>query len=191
MTKVVNRQDLIRAVADGTLTAGQIAELPEEDRQFVELLQEFRVAGADHLVDAPETVIRKAEAVFDAATTPGRLRSLVARLIFDSWAMPLPTGVRGTATADERRVRFEAPSYHLDLRVERQGGRYHCTAEVTAPEGTPTEIAIIADRKTILAGAEGLFEWSSPHPPRHLALRVDDEQTIALPELSWNKPAGK
>lgn len=188
MTKFVNRQDLIRATADGTLTAEQIAGLSEEDREFAELLREFRVAGADRLVDAPETVIRKAEAIIELAKRPSSLSALVAKLVFDSWAMPLPTGVRGTATADERRVRFEATPYLLDLRVEKQGGRYHCTAELAQAGSASRPVAVVADKKVVHAGSEGLFEWSSTHPPRSLALRIDEEQTVVLPELSWNKP---
>lgn len=191
MARFVNRQDLIRAIAEGTLTAEQIAALPEDERDLVELLREFRVAGVDRLVDAPETVIRKAEAILESVSAPSRLRALAAKLVFDSWAMPLPAGVRGAATADERRVRFEASPLLLDLRVEKQGGRYHCTAEVTGAEESSGQIAIVTDKKAIHAGREGLFEWSSIQPPRRLALRIDDAQSLALPELSWNKPSDK
>lgn len=191
MTKDMKRQELIRALKEGRLTPDQISGFSEDQRLTAELLREFGFAGANRLIDAPETVIRKAEAIFETARQSFRIRALLAKLVFDSWAMPLPAGVRGSATADERRLRFEAEPYTFDVRVEKQAGTYHFTAEVYGPEGSIKETAIVADSKKIHAGSEGLFEWSSARPPRKLALVVGDGEPVVLPEVSWNRPLEK
>ena len=186
MSDSYKREELITAIRQGRLSSDQIGELPEDERSFAILLRDFDFAGEDHLFDAPETVIRKAESLLDTRVASGRPKSLLAKLVFDSWAMPLPAGVRGSATADDRRMRFDLEPFVFDLRVEKQGRTYHCIAEIAGPEDTADRFTVTVDNRKIKAGDEGLFEWSSSKPPRRMAVAIDNEPPVELPELSWD-----
>lgn len=76
-------------------------------------------AAADTRYEPPPHVLRRTRALL-AIERPRlieRLPAIVARLVFDSFAQPLPAGVRGTAGLSRQTV-YEAGDYAVDVTVE-------------------------------------------------------------------------
>ena len=71
--------------------------------------------------EPPAAAVRIAKAMFPAASSSlfGDLPRTIARMVADSFAQPLPAGVRSTATAP-RQVAYEADGYVIDLRIQRE-----------------------------------------------------------------------
>lgn len=74
-------------------------------------------------IEAPAPSVHCAEALFALQEAePKRSRAgWLARLVFDSFREPLPAGVRSGQRLS-RQALFEAGSYRVDLRVERESG---------------------------------------------------------------------
>jgi hypothetical protein len=189
LTKRFDRKELLRAIQQGKLAAIDKSMLSEDDILLLELYARFPMADRQQLVDAPESVIKKAESIQSGEEES--IASLAARLIFDSWAEPSLVGVRGSALVEERRVRFETGPYLLDLRAEKHTKGWHFIAEVSSSSVSSSGCKIVAGKQEIHENDAGLFEWSAAQPPRHLKLRTADDELIELPEISWRKIPNK
>ncbi len=184
MERHLTRRELIQAAQQQEVSKdGHVAECVE-CRELVELLRVFQVAGKLHLPDAPAGWTEKAAAIAQGQSLGEKVRAIVARLAFDSWAMPQAVGVRGSSIESDRRLRFEASELLFDLRAEEQAKGWAFVAQVRKA-GAP--VVVVADTKKLLPDPAGLYQWSSSRPPRKITLRSDD-LVVELPELSWKKP---
>ncbi len=184
--KHLDRNQLVTAARQRQLTENAHLTECTECRELVELLRSFDCAGRLHLPDAPNAWVERAIALIAGQKRLQRIQSLVARIVFDSWTMPQPLGVRGESVESDRRIRFETDRIRFDLRAERQEKGWAFVAQV---KGHAT-VAIHADKKEYLPDSAGLYQWSGTRPPRHITLRAD-EFVIELPELSWKRPQSK
>ncbi len=183
--KHLTRQEIIEAVrAQGVTKASHLDECAE-CRELVNLVQVFAVAGKIHLPDAPVGWVERAIALGANSPAVGGIRSFVAKIVFDSWAMPLPMGVRGESVQSDRRLRFETESVKFDLRAEKLDRGWSFVAQVKGM--IDSSLQIEADAKKLLPDSVGLYQWSGSRPPRKITLR-SDEFVIELPELTWKKP---
>jgi len=186
MPKRSRRAELIRAVREGTLDLKALAQLSDEDRAFAELLMQYPVAGRDRLIDAPDAVIARAAAI--PAGKKGRLTDLLPKLVFDSWAQPLAAGVRGAATTDDRRLRYEFGPIVLDIRGEKDPDGWFLTARVSQTD-TPRNWTLKVGRQEVGSNDQGFYEWHSPRAPQSLELLSDDGEQVKLPKLVWTRKA--
>lgn len=187
MERHLTRQELIQAAQQQEVSKnGHVAECVE-CRELIELLRVFQVAGKLHLPDAPAGWTERAVAIGQGHSLGEKVRATVARLAFDSWAMPQAVGVRGSSVESDRRLRFETSELLFDLRAEQQAKGWAFVAQVRKA-GTP--VVILADKKKLLPDHTGLYQWSSTRPPRKITLRSDD-MVVELPELTWKKPQSR
>lgn len=130
---------------------------------------------------------------------PGGLRSLLARLAFDSWTEPAPAGVR-TAARGVRQMVFDAERYQLHVQWEHSApgalialvGRISTTADPALPPG----IVIRAVTPQLVAGETttnqfGEFVLECPWNPNlalHLQLASDGVR-IEVPLASASEPS--
>lgn len=183
--KHLTRQELIKAArGQEVASAGHLAEC-SDCRELVSLFQAFAVARKLHFPDAPIGWIEKAAALGTEEKIAQKVKAFVARIVFDSWAMPQPMGVRGESVESDRRIRFEAGSIRFDLRAEKQAGGWAFVARAKGQTELP--IHLEADKKKLLPDSAGLYQWSGSRPPRKITLR-SEEFVVELPELSWKKP---
>ena len=183
--KHLTRPELIQAASTQGVTANRhLLDCPVCS-DLVGLFRTFMVVGKLHLPDAPIGWIDKAAALATTATAADRIKTLVARLVFDSWAMAKPLGVRGESVESDRRIRFETDALRLDLRAEKQSQGWTFVAQIKGTSDSP--IRIEADRQKLLPDSAGVYQWSGSRPPRKITLR-SDEFVIELPELLWKKP---
>jgi hypothetical protein len=127
MTHFSNTQwvDFARGLYTGDQHAAMQKHLDSRCRSCVSasmLFQKFAAASAAQEIAVPDSVVRKARAIF-SAYQPVRLSlsALVAKLVFDSWTAPLAVGVR-TPHSIARQQAYEAGPYLIDLRIERERG---------------------------------------------------------------------
>lgn len=181
----LTRQQLIKAARGQEVTASAHLQECTECRELVSLLSNFFVAGKLHLPAAPIGWIERAIEIGNGAKLGEKIRSFVARIVFDSWAMPQPLGVRGESVESDRRIRFEHDGVRLDLRVEKQTRGWAFVAQVKSDTNVPVQLE--ADKKKLLPDSAGLYQWSGSRPPRKIALRSAGF-VIELPELTWKRP---
>ncbi|HEX5736133.1 MAG TPA: zf-HC2 domain-containing protein [Blastocatellia bacterium] len=91
------------------------------------------VAAADDTIEPPPWVLKRAVRLFEAARARAGVRAalgrLVASLVFDSQARPLPAGVRLTETAD-RQLLYRAGAYTVDLQIASIDARARLSGQV-------------------------------------------------------------
>ena len=174
-----------------TLTAGlsedkwpKHVQTCEICRQSVMMLQQFPMTGRLHLVDPPDAWVNNVKVLAAKPTVRSLVTHLVGRLVFDSWLLPTPAGVRGFAATTDRRLRYEVDSVTVDMRVERHGRVWSSVAQISGAEGKTVNLLI--NGRVILLGTGGMAQHSGSQPPRQIALRVDDREAI-LPEVSWRR----
>ncbi|MDD4051249.1 MAG: hypothetical protein PHR28_05045 [candidate division Zixibacteria bacterium] len=155
-------------------------------RELVELFRTFAVAGNLPLPDAPAGWIAGAEAVAEQRKPLEQLKRLVADLILDTWRMPAPVGVRGPGALDQRRLRFRAEEIEFDLRAERRVKGWALIAQTSSPTGHDEKTWLEVDGKVHFAGADGLYQWWSARPPKHILFGIGGRMVV-FPELAWKK----
>lgn len=161
-----------------------------------QLLSLFQFAGQAPLEQAPKALLTKARALARVTGSEkieqvsSSIKELLGAISFDSWVMPLPVGVRGSAGLDERRLRLEAEGIRLDLRAEKSGSGWDFVGRLSGPLAENEEfVAHIGSRK-IARGSGEFYQWSSPRGPRRVTLRSPNT-IITFPDLSWSRPEKK
>jgi hypothetical protein len=119
--------DLVRGLiagADSALLQAHLASgCPECKGTLLFLTKLAETARADREYAAPEDAVLDAESVF-SLQKPDSVHiglNILGRLIYDSFAQPLPAGVR-TSGAFARHALYQGADYSLDLRLERHHG---------------------------------------------------------------------
>ncbi len=179
---------MIKAAKDkkGRL-AGHLA-ICDECQQAVSILRSYDLAGYLPLSSAPEGLVQKA---ISLPIESGRFQSAVrsiAKIVFDSWLMPQPVGVRGQGSLENRRLRFAGNKLTLDFRAERLKDGWSFIAQTSGTSDLPTMLK--ADNNELYPDQHGVFQWQSVKPPRRMCLRSHG-QILKLPELTWRKPRKK
>ncbi len=161
-----------------------------------QLLSLFKFAGLAQLERAPKELLTKAHALARVAASEkieqisSGIKELLGAISFDSWVMPLPVGVRGSAGLDERRLRLEAEGIMLDLRAEKSVSGWDFVGRLSGPLAENEEFIANVGSKKIVRGSGEFYQWSSARGPRRVTLQSHNT-LITFPELSWSKPEKK
>lgn len=206
MSKELFRNEMIEAAAG--LNAAAVSKIEARvrtDRALAleyRLLSLFQFAGIVRLAQAPKALLAKVNSL--PQVTGARkleqissgIREILGAVAFDSWVMPQPVGVRGSAGAagaagagglDERRLRLEAAGITFDLRAEKSPSGWDFVGRLSGPLAESEKFAAHIGSKKIECGSAEFYQWSSAYPPRRLVLQSHDTK-ITFPELSWKKP---
>lgn len=181
----LTRQELIKAIRSGQDQSDQHLQECAECRELRDLLTLFPVAGRLPLPAPLSAWVDKAAAIAVPSKFARQVKRLVGSLVFDSWSLPQPVGVRSGGKLADRRLQFAAQGLLLDLRAEHHRTEWSFVAQVTGHKEETLQLQ--ADRKLLQADADGFFEWSDRKPPRRLVLKLDG-MTVGFPELMWRKP---
>jgi len=146
------------------------------------LLVQFQVAGNLPLPDPPEAWVARAKNLALNSAPLASIRRVLAELVFDSWALPEPVGVRGGTAIEQRRVRFESDPITIDLRAEHQKAGWSFVAQITGIESGQAQLN--ADRQILTLDDHGICQWSYHKPPKKLTV-VTETFSVELPELTW------
>ncbi len=184
----MTRKELIKAAtaAKGKLT-GHLAECAE-CRDYVLMLRSLNATNRLPLADAPKAWIDRAAALAQSEGALKRTARILADLIFDSWTVPHPVGVRGETATDQRRLQFETPELTFDLHAERRDTDWAFVAQTSGTEVEMTGLK--AGNKTVVPDSGGMYQWSSKRPPKKISL-ITERAVIDLPELVWKRPQKK
>lgn len=153
------------------------------------MLVRFAVAGNLPLTEPPEAWVVRAQKLAKRESLVSSVKSVLARLVFDSWASPQPVGVRGEAAIEQRRVRFEAAPVAVDIRAEHLKTGWSFVAQVTGVDYEQAKLS--ADRQLFALDEHGICQWSHSKPPKKIAV-VTTTQSVELPGIPWKmKPQRK
>lgn len=154
----------------------------------LQLLQSFPVSGRLPLTSAPDTLVARAVAIPSEKVKYSVIGRLVeaATLLFDSWASPVPVGVRG-GQRTSRRLRFSAIDCELDLQLSRDARGWHCTARaVSVSRADLSGFAIKIGRQTYLPDSSGFVTWTSLRPPQLVSV-VDGSAVVLQAAVNWDR----
>ncbi len=180
--KHLSRRELIRLARTGAGSDHPHLAGCEECREAYEVLARFHpVVGRDPLPVPPAAVIKAAKAIGRQSAVE-RLVDLVANLVFDSWASPVPVGVRGPAIEANRRVHFRADDLTFELRAEKRPRGWSFVAQFSGDE----PFVLQADGDVVSADDLGVYQWQSVRPPRRLSLH-SATRSIQLTGLTWKR----
>jgi len=115
--------------------------------------------AAGPLAAPPAAVARRARRLFAAArftAAVDRVKTLVARLVFDQWITPAPALRGGTGAA--RRLLWTVADFEIVLTLVREGVRWELQGQIL-PAADDGETAPAGD-VTLLSGAG--FSWRAP-----------------------------
>lgn len=148
------------------------------------LMQSFPVGGRLPLTSAPATLIARAQGIPEEKASRSIIERLVtaATLLFDSWASPLPAGVR-SEQRNTRRLRYSASGCELDLQFTHGVQGWQGTARAVATVDT-TALAIRIGRRTYLPDSAGFVTWQTVRPPRGLSV-VAGSSVVLQASLNW------
>lgn len=187
MEKHLNRQELIQAAQREPFALTGHLESCAECRDAVSLLRVFQVHGRLPLPDAPLALVERAASLAEATSVWQRIKIVVSRLTFDSWAEPQPVGVRDQSALSDRRIRFESENLILDFRAERGVSQWAFVAHVTGEDPSIAGMLLEVGKQKLQPDSSGLFYWTSRRPPSTVTICSGDLR-IVTPELSWKRP---
>ncbi len=182
--KHLNRDELIEMAKKGS--AGRSRHLAEcrECSELVELFKEFDMAGRIPLRDAPEGWVERAITLAKGEKLGDKIKRFTAKLVFDSWAIPQPVGVRGKDIQRHRRIRYKSGKVVLDIHAECGQKGWVFTAYISGEKKVAAILKI--GKKNLLPDKQGFYHWSSGRPPGVFYLQYEDYQ-IEFPRLPWKK----
>jgi hypothetical protein len=184
MSRHPNRRELLDAARSNGHDFDDHLRTCEQCKELFELFRAYQVAGNLPLAEAPEAWILKAVDLARQSRALAGIKNLLARLSFDSWAMPVSVGVRGGEAQQERRLRFEVDDLLLDLRAEKRKQGWDFIAQLTGSRVTEGEFRLLVSNQELRVNDEGFYQWSSKRPPRQIRLRSDN-YVVAIPDISW------
>src|SRR6266568_1790091 len=117
----------------------------------------------------PDSAVRMVKQEFTAAYSPEQRSSVLASLLFDTFAQPLPAGIRSTV-AVARQLIYEAEGLTVDLRLDRQPQ----SIKIWTEKGLP----IVQARANVSGEFQLEFE---PQDGLRLSVNVDGRRTIRIP----------
>jgi anti-sigma factor RsiW len=187
--------ELVLEYLDGTLDAAGRARVEEHlGRPCAACRENVRVLGElvermrrDRVPEVPAALRARALAMFQPTPGPSTLRGLVeqvARLVFDSQALPLAAATR-RAVGAARRLSYALEAGQLEIEIEPESPELRTVRgriQIEEPELHRIEIAIGEERFPLWPDASGAF--SIEHLPAGAI-----EMTVAGPTGRYLLPA--
>lgn len=143
---------------------------------------------ADRTPAVSDALRARALAAFTPAAPAAPLRRLaesLARLVFDSWAAPLPAAAR-RAVGEARRLRWALAAGSLEIECEREAAEsITLRGRLEAPEAAlyAIEVRAGAERREVRVDADGSFALEGlPDAPLEIAV-VGPERVDRIPRL--------
>ncbi len=176
--------DMIEALRTGDRRfARHLAEC-ERCRSVWHLL-DWSGAGAGRLeYETPD------ELIGDLQTIPRILRSrsprknMSGRMVLDSWRDRPAPAVREAPSGVERRVRFAASHFIVELVAKCLSSNWEFVARVYDGDSTTGEFILKVGHHELPAGRGDCYYWTSARPPRRISLSSPDLR-IDLEGLKW------
>lgn len=165
------------------------------------LLEVKRIAPLDDSFEFPEALTARIIAYMPAKPARERtpLRTLIAQLLFDSFALRPLAEVRSAAIAEAnagasvgRQLLYQVEGYDVDLRIEKMVDAYELLGQVlpenpTGAEPVGLSVHLRRDESLRLSTAtdtEGMFRFTHLQPETYQLQIILGEYIIEIPEIS-------
>ena len=137
--------DFVWRLQDPSVTAQMQQHLDESCRKCSRIVRMwhhlFDFGSKEGLYSPPDRALRSVRGYY-GLLRPGRRGSRVAtmaRLVFDSFAGPMPAGIRSSQSSP-RQLAYSAGGVLIDLRLEHRSGRVHLVGQAQ-PQGANRRVA--------------------------------------------------
>ncbi len=179
-----NKFELISSIrSDDTSCADHISRC-ELCRTVYQLL---KWTGADKgpLVWEPsEELVNRSKAIARIAQSRKPARTVVGRVIFDSWGNKPALSVRQAPVGLERRLRFEAADFIIEIVGARQDSGWDFVARVYKDGKATRQFVMQIGSKKLHLSEGDCFFWESKREPRGFKL-LSESLAIELGALQW------
>ncbi|MCC6537469.1 MAG: hypothetical protein IT162_07975 [Bryobacterales bacterium] len=184
--KIEDWADFVRGLGEPAHKAAMEGHLAAGCLECAGIVGRLRSASAVLAAEAarpvPETVLARARAIFSPSQAPlpsGRLASLLAELVFDSWTTPglVPAGVRGMSGT--RQLSYRAGNLRLDLSIEPapKSPRLLLTGQVHGRRtGNEMRVKVVCGDRTVAESATSEFGEFALEAMQHerLSLHIEN-----------------
>jgi hypothetical protein len=154
-----------------------------ECRTLVEILR-WSLDESGGPFEPPTELLRRQKAIPQLIASRHPAESLPARLVSDSWGDHPAVAVREAPFGVERRLRFRAVSYVVELVADRRLEGWDFVARVYDGEILTRQFILKVGRRKLVPGRGDCYFWSSKRPPQRLQL-LSGELRIDLEKVKW------
>lgn len=179
-----DRASLLRAAQSGKVPFASHLARCAECRELYELFVQY---GPDErlkdLAPSPQSVaLAKAIPRLVASRRPAR--AVAGRVAFDSWADVPAVQLRSAVGTLERRLRFEAGKYTLEIVAERAQKEWEFVARIYERQEVTSEFILKVGSRKLVPQSQRCYYWTAKNPPRTLQLLSPDLK-IDFGKLTW------
>ncbi len=179
-----DRDEMLKTIASGrNRFRSHLAECAE-CRELYELMSQFGAAVEPDVEMPPETAVSRWAAIARIENSRRPAQSMPGLLAFDSWTQRPSLQIRDGSHALERRVRFQAGKYTIEMVGDRRSEGWDFSARVYVGRKVTSEFVLKVGQQRLVAGAQDCYFWSSRRPPRRIRLLSPDLE-IDCGEITW------
>jgi len=158
-----------------------------------------RIATEESVYAPPENLVRLVKLGFASKRAEQPQKWTLATLVFDSFAQPLPAGVRSGSSLNIWQVVYEAEGLTVDLRLGRrtESKAVHVVGQVFEKQAARAlqnnaivELSTGQDRLIAIAEVSALGEFHlefEQHDPMWLSVKAAGRNTVRIPLTSLDK----
>lgn len=179
-----DRNELIAAIKAGEDKFADHLSACDRCRSFWELLTWSGFGPGQVTWEPPDDLVLKHQAVPLVVASRRPARRVHGQLLLDTWSDRPALAVRLAATGVERRLRFEAGRYVVELVANFVESEWEFVARVYDDQAIAKNFVLKVGGRKISAGRGDCFFWNSKRPPRRLSLLSPDLQ-VDLEDLQW------
>jgi hypothetical protein len=167
--------------------AGEVVEhlkSCESCRLLSDMLQCARRDSQAEIVPPPNGLMIRSRAIARLIESRNPGRTLMGAAIFDSWTDRPALAVRDSAPGVERRLRWRAAQFSVELVGNRQLADWDFVARVYDGRKVSRQFILQAGSRKLVAGRGDCYHWSARRPTRRLQL-LSPSLRIDLGSLLW------
>jgi hypothetical protein len=179
-----DRARLIAALSVGDDDVMRHLTQCEECRIIFDLLEASCSDSLDIIVSPPEAVTQTSKAIARLVAGRRPSRKVTAITVFDSWDSRPALAMRDLTPDVERRLRFRAGPFTIELVANRRVVDWECVARVYDRGRISRKFLLQVGSKKLLPEAGDCFFWTSKRPPRCMKL-LSGPLLIDLGRLKW------
>ena len=156
----------------------------ERCRTLYQLLKWTGAEKGELVWEPSEELVNRSKAIARIAQSRKPARTIVGNVEFDSWGSQPALAVRQASVGLERRIRFAAGDFIIEIVGARQDSGWDFVARVYEDGKATRQFILQAGKRKLYPNQADCFLWTSRQGPRQLRL-LSEDLAINLKGLRW------
>lgn len=164
------RQELLKVVRKGSIAVKKHLQDCIECSTLYFLLEQYSEYDSLVISKPDHEIIKRYSSIPLLVLTRNKVKPLLGKLVFDSWAGMPALQLRDKDLDGMRRLCLQAGQIRLEIIAERQQYNWSFTARVYDIDEIASGWILSAGGKKILPNSLGFYQWSTSRKPHNLRL---------------------